>query len=177
VVDQASTQLKRKDKSGKKGMTLTGGLPFFGGPGNNYTLHGICEVVSACRRAPGSLGLAHGNGGWMSKQAVGIYSTEWKSGDVFADKTAMAEQIAEQPAPGQAPTPSGEAVMESYIVQHKRGAPIGAIVIGQLADNARFYAKLQDADTEVLTALAEGKFDGTALKVEPGNLANKAWLV
>jgi acetyl-CoA C-acetyltransferase len=82
VVDQAATQLNRKEKP----MTLTGGLPFFGGPGNNYTLHAICEVVTACRRVPGSIGLAHGNGGWMSKQAVGLYSADWKECDVFADE-------------------------------------------------------------------------------------------
>lgn len=173
VVDQAATQLDRKEKA----MTLTGGLPFFGGPGNNYTLHGICEVVAACRRAPGSLGLAHGNGGWMSKQAVGIYSTVFKDGDVFADKAAMAETIAAQSSPGQTSTPSGDAVMESYIVQHKRGAPIGAVVIGQLANKTRFYAKLQDAASGKLTDMADGKLDGAKLKVEPGNPANKAWFV
>lgn len=176
VVDQAATQLDRKDKPLEKVMTLTGGLPFFGGPGNNYTLHGICEVVAACRRAPGTLGLAHGNGGWMSKQAVGIYSTEFRDGDVFADKAKMAEAIAAQPAPGQTPSSSGAAVMESYIVQCKRGEAIGAVVIGQLADKTRFYAKLQDADAQVLTALADGNLDGAALKVEPGLPANKAWL-
>ena len=172
VVDQAATQLDRKDKP----MTLTGGLPFFGGPGNNYTLHGICEVIAACRRAPGSLGLAHGNGGWMSKQAVGLYSTDWKAGDVFADEAAMAKVIAGQPSPGQSPSPSGNAVMETYIVQHKRGEAIGAVVIGQMVDQSRFYAKLQDADTDILNALAAGELDGASLKVEPGLPANKAWL-
>ena len=172
VLDQAATQLKRNGKP----LTLTGGLPFFGGPGNNYTLHGICEVVSACRHVPGSIGLAHGNGGWMSKQAVGIYSSEWKDGDVFADSVAMTKTIAAQPVPGQSTNPSGAATLESYIVQHKRGAPIGAVVIGQLTDKTRFYAKLQDADAEVLTALAAGDLDASTLKVEPGLPANKAWL-
>ena len=173
VVDQAATQLSRKDKP----MTLTGGLPFFGGPGNNYTLHGICEVVRACRAAPGSIGLAHGNGGWMSKQAVGIYSTAWKEGEVFADKAAIATSIAAQASPGQTDSPSGEAAMESYIVQHKRGAPIGAVVIGRQADGKRFYAKLQEADEGVLVKLAEGQFDAARLRVETGMPANKAWLV
>lgn len=173
VVDQAATQLERKDKP----MSLTGGLPFFGGPGNNYTLHGICEVVSACRRKPGSIGLAHGNGGWMSKQAVGIYATDWVDGEVFADKGKVAEVIAAQLSPGQTATPNGEAVMESYIVQYKRGVPISAVLIGQLKDGTRFYAKLQDADEAVLTKLAAGELDGAALKVETGLPANKAWLV
>ena len=172
VIDQAAGQL---DRIGKP-LTLTGGLPFFGGPGNNYTMHGICEVVSACRKSPGSLGLAHGNGGWMSKQAVGIYSTEWKAGDVFADKATIAEQVAAQVSPGQADTPSGEASLESYIVQYKRGVPIGAVVIGQLPDKRRFYAKLQDADGDLLTDLANGDLDAAILRVEPGLPANKAWL-
>ena len=30
-----------------RGLTLTGGLPYFGGPGNSYSLHGIAETVSA----------------------------------------------------------------------------------------------------------------------------------
>ena len=28
-----------------RGLTLTGGLPYFGGPGNSYSLHGIAETV------------------------------------------------------------------------------------------------------------------------------------
>ena len=32
-----------------RGLTLTGGLPYFGGPGNSYSLHGIAETVSELR--------------------------------------------------------------------------------------------------------------------------------
>ncbi len=173
VVDQAATQLDRKAKP----MTLTGGLPFFGGPGNNYTLHGICEVVAACRHTPGSLGLAHGNGGWMSKQAVGLYSSVWSDRDIFANDEAISKAILAQVSPGQTDSPSGLATLESYIVQYKRGAPVGAVVIGQLVDGTRFYAKLQDMDEPKFLALAAGEMDGAALKVETAIPANKAWLV
>ena len=172
VVDQAATHLGRMGKA----VTLTGGLPFFGGPGNNYTLHSICEVVDACRKSPGSFGLAHGNGGWMSKQAVGIYSTDWKAGEVFADKSAIEKQVTAQSAPPQADKPSGTARLESYIVQHKRGEPIEAVIIGKLPDKARFYAVLQDAERDVLTALAAGELDDAKLRVETGAPANKVWL-
>ena len=40
-----------------RGLTVTGGLPFFGGPGNNYSMHAIAEIVRRVRTAPGSLGL------------------------------------------------------------------------------------------------------------------------
>ena len=112
----------------------------------------------------------------MSKQAVGLYSTVWKDGDVFADKTAIAAQVAAQSSPGQTDRPSGPATMESYIVQHKRGEPVGATLIGQLEDGTRFYAKLQDMDAAKLTALAAGELDGAPLKVETAMPANKAWL-
>ena len=111
----------------------------------------------------------------MSKQAVGIYSTEWKDGDVFADKAGIDKAVDAQASPGQTDSPTGEAVMESYIVQHKRGAPIGAVVIGQQGDGKRFYAKLQEADADVLTKLAEGHLDEARLRVEAAMPANKAW--
>jgi acetyl-CoA C-acetyltransferase len=34
------------DPHDPRGWTLTGGLPFFGGPGNNYAAHGIAEAVA-----------------------------------------------------------------------------------------------------------------------------------
>ena len=36
-----------------RGLTLTGGLPYFGGPGNSYSLHGIAETVAEMRDKPG----------------------------------------------------------------------------------------------------------------------------
>ena len=59
-----------------RGFTLTGGLPYFGGPGNSYSLHGIAETVAEMRDKPGTFGLVGANGGIMSKYSVGIYSTE-----------------------------------------------------------------------------------------------------
>ena len=59
-----------------RGLTLTGGLPYFGGPGNSYSLHGIAETVTQMRDKPGRFGFVGANGGIMSKYSVGIYSTE-----------------------------------------------------------------------------------------------------
>ncbi len=54
--------------------TLTGGLTFFGGPGNGYSLHGIAAMVQAMRQDGRRPGLLTANGGVMSKQAAGIYT-------------------------------------------------------------------------------------------------------
>ena len=74
-----------------RGLTLTGGLPFFDGPGNNYSMHAIATLVSLLRdrRKNDSttervaFGIITANGGYLSKHATGIYSStpvegEWR---------------------------------------------------------------------------------------------------
>ena len=38
-----------------RGLTVTGGLPYFGGPGNSYVVHSICEMTRRLRARPGGL--------------------------------------------------------------------------------------------------------------------------
>ena len=57
-------------------LTQTGGLPFFGGPGNNYSMHGIAEMVNTLRRQPDDYGLVTTNGGMLSKHAAGVFSCQ-----------------------------------------------------------------------------------------------------
>ena len=59
-----------------RGLTVTGGLPYFGGPGNNYVTHSIAQMMDDVRKAPGSKGLVTANGNYVTKQSAGIYSTE-----------------------------------------------------------------------------------------------------
>ncbi|MBT4494457.1 MAG: acetyl-CoA acetyltransferase, partial [Gammaproteobacteria bacterium] len=61
-------------------VTQTGGLAFFGGAGNNYTLHAIANLVTTLRSDPGSLGLIVANGGYLSKASAGLYSTDQRDG-------------------------------------------------------------------------------------------------
>jgi len=44
-------------------LTVTGGLPFAGGPLNNYVTHSIATMVGVLRGDPGSIGLITANGG------------------------------------------------------------------------------------------------------------------
>ena len=57
-------------------LTVTGGLTFAGGPGNNYGTHAVAAMVEALRADPGSLGLVAGLGWYLSKHSVGVYGTE-----------------------------------------------------------------------------------------------------
>ena len=57
-------------------LTVTGGLTFGGGPLNSYGLHAVARMAEVVRADRGSTGLVHGNGGWLAKHAIGIYSAE-----------------------------------------------------------------------------------------------------
>lgn len=56
-------------------LTVTGGLSFAGGPWNNYVSHSIATMATVLRNDPGSFGLVTANGGFLTKHAMGVYST------------------------------------------------------------------------------------------------------
>jgi acetyl-CoA C-acetyltransferase len=41
---------------------VTGGLPYFGGPGNDYTTHGIAAMCDRLRAGDGTIGVVTGVG-------------------------------------------------------------------------------------------------------------------
>lgn len=134
-------------------LTLTGGLPFFGGPGNNYTLHGIASMVETLRDNRQDYGLVLGNGGWMSKHSVGIYAARPKAGDWEpCDSSPTQALLNDRPVPRLATKPRGKASIKSYIVLHMRGQPVLIIIIASLISNgARFYARHATNAPEILT--------------------------
>ena len=58
-------------------LTQTGGLPYHGGPGSNYSCHGLCAVVERLRTDlyRGEMGVVGANGGILTEHSVGVYST------------------------------------------------------------------------------------------------------
>lgn len=55
-------------------LTVTGGLTFAGGPGNNYTSHAVATLLPLLRADPEAYGLATAVGWYLTKHAVGVYS-------------------------------------------------------------------------------------------------------
>ena len=124
-----------------RGLTVTGGLPFFGGPGNNYSMHAIAETVGRMRDNPGAFGLVGANGGIMSKYSVGVYSTE--PADWVPDTSAQL-QSAVDAAPGVAfrSHAAGPARIETYTVRRAFEPGIGVLVGRLHADGSRFLATI-----------------------------------
>jgi len=57
-----------------RALTLTGGLPYHGGPGSNYVTHSIANTLHWLREGHGEHALVHGNGYYLTKHSIGVYS-------------------------------------------------------------------------------------------------------
>lgn len=155
------------DPATDRSLTLTGGLPFFGGPGNNYSMHAIAEAVARVRAQPGSFSLVIANGGYLSKHSAGVYGPvpkgEWQS----ADSSDLKQKLTDH---GQAPVtelPSGSAIVETYVAAYQRRVPAVGYVIGrQTSDNQRFLAQVADGDGETMAGLFESDPLGRPITVD-----------
>ncbi len=157
----------------ERGLTLTGGLPFFGGPGNNYSLHGIAEAVNEMRDKPCQFALVGANGGIASKYSVGIYSTE--PADWVADRSAdLQGEVAGYPAVAVTEQADGSATIETYTVRYD-WTPHTGIIVGRLdADGSRFLATTDDATLVAL--LSDGEPLSAAIAVRSTEQGNRATL-
>ena len=55
-------------------LTVTGGLPYHGGAGNNYLTHAIATLVTRLRSDPSAYGLVSGVGMHMTNHVFAVYS-------------------------------------------------------------------------------------------------------
>ncbi len=110
-----------------RGLTVTGGLPFFGGAGNNYSMHAIAELIRRLRDRPGALGLLGANGGFLSKYSVGVYASKPRPFSAF-DSAPLQAEVNAWPAPPLAGAYTGEAAVETYTIDYSGPAPRGTVV-------------------------------------------------
>lgn len=139
-----------------RGLTQTGGLIYFGGPGNSYVVLSICEMMRRLRSAPGEFGLVTANGNWVTKHSYGIYSTTPLQGNWQREQPnvlqARLDRLAKAPF---TETPSGAAKIETFTVMHDKKGPSYSIILGRLdATNQRFIANTP-ADPAVLNELQD----------------------
>jgi acetyl-CoA C-acetyltransferase len=151
---------------GSRPLTVTGGLPYFGGPGNNYGMHAIATMVERLRAAPGALGLVSGLGWYMTKHAVGVYGVAPPARPWARPPRAAGQaRVDALPHPACVTEAAGRARLETYTVLHDRdGAPAEAIVIARLDDGRRAFATT-DPDPGLLALLECEEMVGT-----PGRL-------
>ena len=132
-----------------RALTVTGGLAFAGGPGNNYVTHSIAAMVGACRADPGSVGLVTALGWYATKHSVGLYSTTPPPAGFRRVEPAITQAEVDA-APSR--TPAGvldtPGTVEATSVAFDRdGTPTIAIISVLTADGRRALANSTDPET------------------------------
>ena len=156
-----------------RGLTVTGGLPYFGGPGNTYSTHAIATMIERLRAKPGSYGLIGANGGILSKYAAGVYSTR-PSAFRKCSSAALQAAVDEAPAPAMTHLADGDATIETYTIVYGKTGPTYAIVIGRLAATGeRFLANTQDGDEATLREMLEKDPLGRRIVVRSFGFGNR----
>ncbi len=147
-------------------LTRTGGLPFGGGPWNNYVMHAIATMMTDLRSTPGARGLVWANGGYTTKHAFGVYSTTPPAGGFRFDYPqdeidALPRRELALPADA-----AGATTVEAYTVMHSReGTPERAIASCILANGRRAWGTSTDAS--LAAAMCEGEWVGRAVALDP----------
>jgi len=135
-----------------RGLTLTGGLPYAGGPGNNYPMHALATLVERLRAHPGDKGLVTGNGWYVTKHSASVWSSQPKPGAPPTSRWPEGPEVGPPPVEI-ADEADGIGVVESYAVDYGReGSPARGVVLGRLEEGGqRFIANLPD-DVSTLEA-------------------------
>lgn len=125
-------------------LTETGGLTFAGGPLNNYVTHSIATMMNVLRGDAGAVGLVSANGGFLTKHAIGIYSTEpSKEGFRADDVQATVEQVPRTPVDE---SYEGETTVEAYTVMHGHDGQPELGLCALQTPNGRTWGKVTDLE-------------------------------
>lgn len=129
-------------ESDRRHLTVTGGLRFHGGPGNNYTMHSIATMMDLVRRTPRTWGLVTGLGWHLTKHSIGVYSAEAFHGPWHRqDPVEYQSEIDVQHRPELVLFPRGKGKVETYTVAFNgNGEPEKGVIIGRLDGDRRFIA-------------------------------------
>ena len=145
--------------------TLTGGLTFGGGPGNNYVTHSIAAMVERLR-GTSEQGLVTGLGWFSTKHAWGTYATT-PPREGFRHRDVQDLVDAQTTCPRR--QGDGDVTIESYTVTvNREGVATKAIVAGRFRDGARVWTHSDDADVASVALTTE--LIGRAATIVDGRL-------
>lgn len=153
-----------------RGLTITGGLPYAGGPGNSYSLHAIASAVDALRENRGRHAFLTGNGWYLTKHSAMVLSRESGPADPLAAQAVAAKSpgVSWKAAPIELRSEAqGTATVETYTVMHGRdGRPESGIIVGRLVETGQRFLANTPSDPDLLEDLEKIEVIGTGGQVE-----------
>ncbi|MBJ18993.1 MAG: acetyl-CoA acetyltransferase [bacterium] len=160
------------DPADPRGFSLTGGLPYAGGPGNSYSFHSLATAIGRLQNAEAENALVTGNGWYLTKHSASVLSREPHPDGrtpTAAPATDATRTKWNAPPVELDAEPNGAATVETYTIGHDRdGTPNQGIIVGRLTEtNARFLANTP-ADPTLLESLEQRELIGT-----PGTVTHR----
>ncbi len=133
-------------------LSVTGGLPFFGGPGNNYVTHAIVTVVDLIRKDRARKVMVTANGWYLTKHAIGIYAgTSAGNPWIDRDDSSIQRAIDAEALPVAVEKASGSLTVEAYVIGHDNaGNPLQGTVLGRFKNGGRALAVIDAQPAELL---------------------------
>jgi acetyl-CoA C-acetyltransferase len=156
---------------GSRPLTLTGGLPYFGGPGNNYSSHAIATMFDMFRAGAGAgvaaggpgpgeaagavrgrIGLVTSVGWYLTRHSVGVYGSAAPEAGFFVGDTAAAQGAIDASALPRLTLGEEVAatarVEASTVFYDREGQPVAAPVIATLGDGRRVAAAAGEGEID-----------------------------
>jgi acetyl-CoA C-acetyltransferase len=142
AVQIAASELGIAPSDGRA-LTVTGGLTFAGGPGNNYSSHAIATLVERLREEPDTTGLSTALGWYATKHAAVVLS-----GSPGKEPFRLFAPSFPRPSPRRASIEHiGTATVEAYTVPYARDGSAEAAIVSALApDGTRALARTTQPD-------------------------------
>lgn len=154
-----------------RGHTVTGGLPYAGGPASAYQMHAIASAYDRLRER-GGRALITGVGMHLAKHVAGVWSTMPGTPQPPDAEALQADVESKQPRMPLLTEFSGPATVRAYTVAHSRdGAPQQGLVILDTADG-RAIARV--GDTDLLVDAESRELVGTDVTVVTDGKRNEA---
>lgn len=138
-------------------LSVTGGLTFFGGPGNNYMTHAITAMVRALRAKAGrSTGLLYGNGEFVTKHHAAILATTAPPQPPANISIQGQVDAAYGRVPPLLEAYTGPCTIETYTVTYTaKGEPDRGTVVARTPTGERFLARVTSSEPATLQALVD----------------------
>jgi acetyl-CoA C-acetyltransferase len=150
-------------------LTVTGGLSYAGGPGNNYSMHALANMVDALQHREAVVGYVSALGMIVAKHAISVLSHDPKRGARASGRSRKEELPAnERTGPPLADAPEGPGRIETYTVEFNReNTPMRSILIVRLDDGRRTVAN-GETTAPAFARLLEHEGVGARGRVSPG---------
>jgi acetyl-CoA C-acetyltransferase len=127
-------------------------------------MHGVARMAEVLRDDPGAKGLCTANGGFLTKHAFGVYSTEPPE-HPFRHENLQA-QVDVTPKREAVVDATGEVTVEAYSVMYKGDDPAVGLVACRLPDGRRTWSRVEDRDTAF--AMTREEFCGRSARLAEG---------